>query len=238
MNLLPYLLHSVEEYIEEILLYHFVDCTRFLSGTTVLNPLIRFFNVPDFNFWWCCFTLPLASEVVVVRISSYSMSALRRSSTFTTFATKFAATCSANLHTIRFPYVCNNLFHLGHAVHKQPHLVQHYQILAHTLLVTRQYISLICPQPLEQMVCQSSPNHLVQPLPSYNYHFHNLTHQICTGTALCQQRQHRITCAPRILCAFAYTFVMPLRCTWSARPRLASDKPSLLPLRAAPCHSH
>ena len=66
-----------------------------VSGTAVLNPIIGSFNVPVFNFWWCFLTPPPTSKVVFVQISYYSISALRRSYTFTTFTTKFIATCAA-----------------------------------------------------------------------------------------------------------------------------------------------
>ena len=118
---------------------------------------------------------------------------------------------------------------------KQLQLVRHYRIVAHTLAVTRRHVSLVHHQPLEQMVCRSSPNHLVQPLPSCNDHFCSLTHQI---------RQHgplRPVATPHYYTALlaARGSGVPSRAPLSrqsgarsAHPWLASDEPSLLPSRS------
>ena len=149
-----------------------------VGGTAVMNPLLRSFNVPVFNFWQGCFTPPPASEVMVVQILTYSMSALHRSSTFTMFKTKFAATCTAT----SIPYA-SLTFAMTYFIRPRNLQAASFgstlpKILEHTLAVTRRHVSLIHHQPLEQTLCRSSPNHLVQQVPSYNNHFRNLTYQI------------------------------------------------------------
>ena len=164
-------------------------------------------------FGRCCFTPPLASYVVVVRMSSYLMSALHKSSTFTTFATKFAAACAAT----SIPYA-SPTFAMTYSIRPRSSQAASF---GSTLPCTSTYpawlqCSVHCLHTFHSWY-KWFVRQILSAWDSSNHHAATTVAGLTRSatSAPSDQRQHCMTCAPWFWCTLAHTFVTPIRCTIS-----------------------